>query len=252
VIRGVAGSGKTVVLANAVADAFLREARARSETLLEEREPIQVLVVCFNRVLAPLLHKLIVDCFEQRRAEDDWRFPERRLLVRNIDRYAYGFSRDYTKPIPDRVRDILASDFADRGRFDHVFLDEGQDVKLAWYPLIRALARPRAHDGPSIVAFYDEAQNLYGVKRPGSGDAPPWKELLGAVPNPRGLRTVMRVGHRNTNQILSFSFNLLLGAFAESDPGMVMFSDIVQPSDTEHDQLREGAHGARVPRRLRE
>jgi superfamily I DNA/RNA helicase len=36
----------------------------------------------------------------------------------------------------------------------------------------------------------------------------------------------MRVGHRNTNQILSFAFHLLLGAFAESDPQTVLFSGV--------------------------
>lgn len=75
--------------------------------------------------------------------------------------------------------------------------------------------------------FYDDAQNVYGIKRPGRGkDVPAWKDLLGSVPNPRGLATVMRTGHRNTNQVLTFSICLLLGSFSETNPEMKTFADI--------------------------
>ncbi len=229
VIRGVAGSGKTVVLANAVADAFLR-AQREPGLFQTGDDSLHVLVLCFNRALVPYLEQLILQCFDARKPFADWRIPGARLEVCNIDRFAYRHLPQSFRDvgIADRVDQILASEFPDRHRFDHVLVDEGQDFDLAWYPLLREVAKPAIEDGLSIVVFYDEAQNLYGMKRPGTGDAPAWKDLLGVVPNRRGLRTIMRVGHRNTNEILSFSFNMLLGAFAEHDPEMVTFSEMSQ------------------------
>jgi hypothetical protein len=121
-----------------------------------------------------------------------------------------------------------------------------QDINLGWYPLICDVTTDNSECGPSIIVFYDDAQNVYAVKRPGTAGAPPWKELLGAVPHPRGLRTVMRVGHRNTNEILTFSYNLLLGAFAERNPQMAEFAGLAEyeketiPDDASLDHPRAG------------
>jgi hypothetical protein len=246
VIRGVAGSGKTIVLANAVASQLVGELSKQSNLELFEADDLahkkQILVLCYNRVLSVYLRDLIRECFDERKPAADWRFPAERLHVTNIDRLAAracrraGHHYDF-RDIPSNVRGIL--DHLDETqlsqpskhrdapfkRYDLVFIDEGQDINLDWYPLIRALATEQEH-GPSIVVFYDEAQNLYGVKRPGVGGQPPWRELLGAEPRTRGLKTVMTVGHRNSNRILSFSFDLLLGAFSSRDPKMAQFADL--------------------------
>jgi hypothetical protein len=235
VIRGVAGSGKTIVLANAVADALIRDGCRRAEPDLygPRAAPVQVLVLCFNRVLARHLADLIRACFEARKPRTDWELPLDQVVVRNIDRYAGSLA--YAGDIPwdddpaKTAAALVASPrLADRGRFDHVFIDEGQDLDSGWYPLVRAVVKPDGGDGPSVVVFYDDAQNVYGRKRPGTGVEPAWRDLLGAVPNPRGLATVMRVGHRNTNPILTLSYNLLLGAAADHDPQMATFAGLAE------------------------
>jgi hypothetical protein len=235
VIRGVAGSGKTVVLANAVAEAFLR---AMSKSLpLElysesaEANIPRILVLCYNRVLAPYLGKLIYSCFESRKPESEWIYPRASLEVINIDLYAYRLAQKVgaaysVEDVSKTVESILKKDLSNIEQYQHIFIDEGQDFDLEWYPLIQKLASDDEELGKSIIVFYDEAQNLYGKKKPGDGDTPPWKNYLGSIPNPRGLSTIMRVGHRNTNQILSFSFNLLLGSFADQNPQMMEFAGI--------------------------
>lgn len=256
VIRGVAGSGKTVVLANAVAETFLREYAEQTTLDLfnQEAEKIQILVLCYNRALVSYLRNLIHQCFDARRSKSEWAFPSRRLIVVNIDQYASNLAKKCevhysVEKVEQTVSSLLSKEFPERHRYTHIFIDEGQDLQLEWYPLIRELAKPSGEDGASIIVFYDEAQNLYDVRRPGTSKAaPPWKGLLGAVPNPRGLTTIMRVGHRNTNEILPFSFHLLLGAFSDHDPQMATFAEIAAyakeqiPHDASIDHPNAGKH----------
>lgn len=231
VIRGVAGSGKSIVLCNAVAEILLREYSERELSPAKKNGRIEILILCYNRVLSGYLTDLIRQCFNARKPYKDWIFPKNRVTIVNIDRYAYSLTR-YARmkylqnDIHSTVQGLIDKGVRDKGRFKHIFIDEGQDIDLDWYPLIRELAIPNDEDGPSIIVFYDDAQNLYGIKRPGIGGTPPWTELLGKRPSSRGLNTIMRVGHRNTNEILSVSFNILLGAFSDYDPQMLEFADI--------------------------
>jgi len=264
VIRGVTGSGKTIVLANAVAEAFLTILSIRGDQV-GSGQPIRdlkILVLCFNRALAPLLSDLITECFNSRKPCKAWSIPKTALKVVNIDRYMYHLRLEQLKQvkmaetndlrykpgnglIQCHVTELLKNNFPGRRSYDHIFIDEGQDIDFDWYPLIRELLKS-ANSGGSITVFYDEAQNIYGMKRPGIGDAPTWRELLGEVPNPTGLRTIMRVCHRNTNEILSFSFNVLLGAFSTKDPQMAAFAELASyekekiPEDPSIDHRNSG------------
>lgn len=237
VIRGVAGSGKTIVLANAVAEVFLRaKAEINNPGILPEMTTNsipKILVLCYNRALAPYLKDLIKNCFDSRKPYSEWLFPISSIRVINIDRYAYelaGKNNFNLKNIGETVNNILEKN-NDHDKYKYVFIDEGQDINLQWYPLIRHVTANSEDLGKSIIVFYDDAQNIYGMKRPGKGGVSPWKDFLGEIPNPRGLSTVMRVGHRNTNQVLSFSFNLLLGSFSENDPQMAEFSSMNEFED---------------------
>jgi len=228
VIRGVAGSGKTVVLANIVANKLLDFYDNGS---LIKDDQIRLLVLCFNKALVPYLKELIEQCFKQR-CRNSTKFPEDALVIKNIDKFAYEAARKYGLHLrlkrdnaeEENIAQLVKNNIY-QNYFDHVFIDEGQDIDLTWFDWIKTISRPY-QTGPSIIIFYDDAQNLYGQKRPGIGNTRPWNKLLGADINPRGARTIMRVGHRNTNEILTFSFNLLLGSFAPRDPQMATFSDI--------------------------
>jgi hypothetical protein len=232
VIRGVVGSGKTILMANAIAERFLREySHSSQRQLFIEDNKIKILALCYNVALIDFIREKIQQCFDHRKPNGEWRLPTERLQIINIDQYASKLLKKmnirydvYNKE--KMVDSLLELGVPDKQKYDHVFIDEGQDVELVWYPLIREVAKSTS-DGLSIVVFYDEAQNVYGVKAPGSTPTlPKWEDLLGSVPHPRGLETVMRVGHRNTNEILTFSFNILLGAFADYDPEMAVFTNL--------------------------
>jgi len=232
VIRGVVGSGKTILMANAIAERFLREYSNSSQIeLFSENDKISILALCYNVALIDFIREKIQECFDHRKPNAEWRLPVQRLNIINIDKYVSTLLKkmDIRYDLNDKtnmVNKLLRLGAPDKQKYDHVFIDEGQDIELIWYPLIREVAKPTS-DGLSIVVFYDEAQNVYGVKPPGSTPTlPKWEDLLGSVPHRRGLETVMRVGHRNTNEILTFSFNILLGAFSDHDPEMAVFTNL--------------------------
>ena len=94
VIRGVAGSGKTVVLANAVANLLLKEEEERHNSLFNtttEGQSSRILVLCYNRNLAPYLKTMIEECFEHKKLSSKWRMPgDAKLVVSNIDRFLFS------------------------------------------------------------------------------------------------------------------------------------------------------------------
>ncbi len=230
VIRGVAGSGKTIVLANVVADLLVNQSEGQTE--MSFVSPKKILVLCFNRALVVLLREHVVECFQRRKRKSGTKFPTDILDIVNIDQMAMNAAREkgINFDINDKDRGKRAAALVKnklwKGRYDYIFIDEGQDIDLDWFKWIRFTALNHKSAGPSIIVFYDDAQNIYGSKRPGTSNVPPWKELLGGDVYSRGLRTIMRVGHRNTNHILTFSFSLLLGAYADKDPMMATFADI--------------------------
>ncbi len=207
-------------------------------------------MLCYNRVLAPFLKDQIMRCFDERKSTQEWSLPPT-LTVRNIDRLAFAVAKDcgveYSLSCEkeELSRELIEAGIPEANRYDHIFIDEAQDLDLGWYPFIQAMAKPGEH-GPSIVIFCDEAQNVYGQLRPGTGSTKTWTDLLGAYPNPMGLPTVMRTGHRNTNEILTFSFNMLLGTCADEDPQTAQYTNLAAykneriPEDPALDHRRAG------------
>ena len=214
VLRGVAGSGKTLVLAH------------RARHLHKHWPNWRILVLCFNRVLASALRTMVE--------------PGKRLEVTNIDRLAYDLADrrgGRAEPGPPaasgagRTRRVDGSDFdrrvlqatevarglPDSGRFDVVLVDEAQDfdhlrLDLA-YAMLKSdrllpdLARP---DRDNFVIAYDVAQNVY--RRGGARWNPPSVDAQGRARTARGRSTVFRKNYRNTREILDFAMNFLAGS----------------------------------------
>ena len=214
VLRGVAGSGKTLVLAH------------RARHLHKHWPNWRILVLCFNRVLANALRTMVE--------------PGKRLEVTNIDRLAYDLAeRRGGRAEPGlpaasgggRTRRVDGSDFdrrvlqatevarglPDSGRFDVVLVDEAQDfdhlrLDLA-YAMLKSdrllpdLARP---DRDNFVMAYDVAQNVY--HRGGARWNPPSVDAQGRTRTARGRSTVFRKNYRNTREILEFAMNFLAGS----------------------------------------
>lgn len=225
-LRGVAGSGKTVVLATQAARMIERLHKETQDLFAAPSSPLPVLAVCFNRTLVPFIRQRIEIAYGQRTNEE---LPGKSVLVTHFNALLYhlhrrGYCGYY------RVQDIvqqgeraerylhdletLKGDPADRlskGLFHGVFVDEGQDFHENEYRVLLKLCTRAPSGLPQLFVFYDDAQNLYGLQRP------KWSNLGLEV---RGRAVVMEECFRNTRQIIEPAFNVLLGIHAD-DPQAV-------------------------------
>ncbi len=197
VLRGVAGSGKTLVLAH------------RARYLHKHWPSRRILVLCYNRVLANALSTMVT--------------PGDRLEVTNVDRLAYRLAgRDGHGGPPDFEALVLKAEkqakrLRDSERYDVVLVDEAQDfdhprLNLAYSMLKsdRLKPDPARPDRDHFVMAYDIAQNVY--RRGGARWNPPGVDAQGRPRTARGRSSVFRMNYRNTREILEFSMNFLAGS----------------------------------------
>ncbi len=231
-IRGVAGSGKSVVLATHVARRLGQAQNAA--TLLNPDPPLpRVAVVCHNRTLVPMLRQRIDAAYRQRTGSDKglpdesvtishlhglvkllaeaglWR---KRRWIEGAEMAMFkGYLRDleqFKKAEPDMVESAM---------FDAVYVDEAQDLGEEEMRLLAAICRKGGSpegEGPEpdLYIFYDDAQNLYGRQRPN------WSELgLNLV---GGRSTIMTRCFRTPRPIVEPAFNVLYGSFARDPEGV--------------------------------
>jgi len=220
-VRGVAGSGKTMVLAAQAARLIEQIHQGTVDLFDGSRRRPAVLAVCFNRTLVPFIRDRIERAYRQRTNEP---LPEASLLVMHFNNVLHHLSRrgyckyrriadepDADKRAAECLSELEAAtgkhaDELARGLYAAVFVDEGQDFHDNEYRLLMKLCARTPSGLPRIFVFYDDAQNLYGLKRP------TWTDLGLEL---RGRTIVMDECFRNPRQIIEPAFNLLLGTYAE-------------------------------------
>ena len=199
-VHGVAGSGKTVVMANALVktvDQLSKDARAI------------VWAVYGNASAKELIHRTIEEAWSG--YANDTPFPWHRVEVFHVRELLEGLLREIgVKVYADVHYDRLAATFLTKQppneiepRCHALFIDEAQDLGT---PTIRLLSRHvhPAIEGDSrsrtITLLYDDAQDLDGTH------TIHWDELgLDVVQE----RTVMRESFRGTQVINEFALNVL-------------------------------------------
>ncbi len=186
IIRGVAGSGKTLILV------FRAEHLARSATR-------PVLVLCYGNGIAGRIESVMQD-----------RGVEDKVLVSTFHSWCWRMLRTYDLPLPSeaeypdyeqrlaagvsRVIEGVDRGLIPAGQYEAVLIDEAHDFEPEWLALAARMVHP---DTRSLLVVYDDAQAIYkGRKRP------VWRQLgIEAA----GRTTVLRVNYRNTAQILRFA-----------------------------------------------
>lgn len=188
-LRGVAGSGKTVILIG------------RARYLHEQYPDWHILVVCFNRVLADYLREAIG--------------PDERLEVLHFHRWCLHELEAAGVAVSDPPETGDASDYWDRevpqlllqaceegrlrpGSYQAILVDEGQDFANDWY---RALLRALDPETNSLFIAVDSSQTIY--KRKVS-----WREI-GIQIVGRTRTRVLRVNYRNTEEILASAYGMI-------------------------------------------
>lgn len=176
VIRGVAGSGKTLVLTY----------RAR---LLARAFPKQrILVTCFNRSLAGALRRqLDLPTVEVKTIDS---------LLRRARGVVGTDDMAYDTDLAERAEAALAVlDEHPRAvrRYDHVLVDEGQDFPT---PALRFVVRLLRPGSDSLLVVADAAQNIYRTSFR-------WRD---AGINAVGRTRVLDTSYRNTREILDYAY----------------------------------------------
>ncbi|WP_243458303.1 3'-5' exonuclease [Nostoc sp. UIC 10630] len=206
VIHGVAGSGKTMILAY------------RCQHLAQvSNKPI--LVLCFNVSLAAKLRQVV--------QEDPNKIS--RIKVRHFHGWCMDLLKKYNIPRPDS-REYQGEDYVDElvnrvitavdaklipaGTYGAVMLDEGHDFKPEWLKLIAQMVNPETN---SLLILYDDAQNLYGEKR----DKKFSFKSVGI--QAQGRTTIFKLNYRNTEQVLKVAYE-----FAKK---------VMQPTTGDDDQV---------------
>ncbi|CAH1209676.1 DNA helicase [Candidatus Nitrotoga sp. BS] len=189
IIHGVAGSGKTLILAY----------RAMCLDKLGFIKPI--LILCYNKMLAAKLKQLLVE----KGAGD-------RVHVRHFhgwckdmcDLYQLDLPSEQSQPIYERqVAAVILG--CEKGRvplaqYAAVLIDEGQDFKPEWFKLLVQMIDPETN---SLLLMYDDVQNIYG----GSKRRVFTWSSVGI--NASGRSTILKVNYRNTIEALDFSYQFI-------------------------------------------
>jgi len=187
-VRGVAGSGKTVIL--------IGRARHLRACYPEWR----ILVLCYNRVLADYLRDAIGPdphlevlhyhswCWRELEAAGI-AIPERPEIREQLDNY-------WDRIIPQLLLKAYEDGCLQSGIYQAILVDEGQDFSDDWY---RTLLRALDPETNNLFIALDSSQTIY--KRKVS-----WRDIGIQI---AGRARVLKVNYRNTRPILSAAYALI-------------------------------------------
>ncbi len=183
IVRGVAGSGKTLILA------FRAEFIARATTR-------PVLILCYGNGIASRLENAMQD-----------RGVEDRVKVSTFHSWCWRMLRNYDLPAPSReeipdyeerlkagvkaVIEGVERGLIPAGQYEAVLIDEAHDFEPEWLALAAKMVSPETK---SLMVVYDDAQAIYKGR-----SRPVWKQL-GIQAS--GRTTVLKLNYRNTAPIL--------------------------------------------------
>jgi len=185
ILRGVAGSGKTLILA------FRAEYVARAASR-------PVLVLCYGNGIAGRLESAMQD-----------RGVEDRVQVMTFHGWCRKMARTFDVALPADpaleygqrlAAEVLAISAAvergqvPSGQYDAVLIDEAHDFEEDWLRLAARMVNP---DTRALMIAYDDMQAIY------KGRARPVWSQLGI--EAKGRTTVLKINYRNTAQILRFA-----------------------------------------------
>ena len=189
VVHGVAGSGKTLILAY------------RAQYLAEHTQK-PVLILCFNVSLAAHIEHMVA-------ARGEHSGPP--ILVRNFHGWCVDLLKTFRVGLPDqerykgsafidqivlRVVDAISDGRIPLGLYGAVMVDEGHDFEASWFELITQMVNPETN---SLLVLYDDAQNLYGKRQERQFSF----KSVGI--QAQGRTTVLKINYRNPVEVLDLA-----------------------------------------------
>lgn len=185
-IRGVAGSGKTIILAS------------RAKMLSKQNPDWKILILCYNISLSNAIQQMIHHMLNE--PEDLFDFDphampvkNENIIVRNFHSWLKNDLRIREQQLPDIIEKLERNE-AILPTYDAVLIDEGQDFEADWLRLVSLLINV---DTQSLLLVEDRAQTIYQRKRS-------YLEDTGL--SFRGRSKVLSINYRNTQQIVKFAW----------------------------------------------
>ncbi|MBI3712823.1 MAG: NERD domain-containing protein [Burkholderiales bacterium] len=184
VIHGVAGSGKTMILAY----------RAQYLAQLCQRP---ILILCYNKTLATKLTDVIAKQGLSQRVNvvNFHAWCVRQLGSYHVDKPPQSDDLNlYFEACVDRVIQGVERGQIPTAQYDAVLIDEGHDFKPEWFKLVVQMIHP---DSNSLLVLYDDAQSIYG-------GAKKLKFSFSSVGiQAKGRTTILKLNYRNTAEIIA-------------------------------------------------
>ncbi|MFG0261923.1 MAG: AAA domain-containing protein [Novipirellula sp. JB048] len=215
-VRGVAGSGKSVVLCNWLARTAQRLAAKSEAKPNGSKDPCRrIWAVYANRSLHRLLRESVESAWNAlydgelfERPNFPWQHVEL-MHVKDVlagmlpaaDLSIDSFGFDYDRAAEAFLNRQDATDLLPR--CSALFIDEAQDMGPSTLRLLLAIVERADHEDEnsrSAHIFYDNAQNVYGTK------TPKWSSFGLDM---RGRSTIMRESFRSTTPITELAVNVL-------------------------------------------
>ncbi|MEM9275206.1 MAG: UvrD-helicase domain-containing protein [Cyanobacteria bacterium P01_F01_bin.143] len=176
IVRGVAGSGKSLVLRN------------RVSKLLEEFDDI--LVLTYNRFMSGWLksklqgNSINVEC----KTFHQWAFQK------------LDYSYKYDLYDPDEIIRLARKS---KRKYQAILIDEAQDFPNQWFQALLEMLEPETE---SLFIVYDNTQSVYGQPHRRQSDWT-WKSI--GINIPGGRSQVFDVNYRNSPEILDVAWNFI-------------------------------------------
>ena len=210
VIHGVAGSGKTMILA------YRAEYLAKAHTATSK----PILILCYNEPLAVKLAAMMAA-----------KGLSERVQARHFHKWCWQQLADAGQKLPPQgprlfddlvqyVIDAVAQQRIPTGQYQAVLIDEGHDFAPAWLQLATQMVDPATH---SLLLLYDDAQSIYERSRSQQFSF----KSVGI--QAQGRTTILKINYRNTRQILHTASLIaadLLTADDKDDDGIPLLKPI--------------------------
>lgn len=208
-VRGVAGSGKTAVLANWLSQTVRR---------LQAEPNVRIWAIFANNSLQTLIADSILKAWNEETGGQTFPWDRVHLqhvreilrsLLKEVGLDTATFGYDYDKAAEAYLKRVDNAPL--KSRCDALFIDEAQDMGPNTLKLLSALTQqsdPLDANSRSVNIFYDNAQNIY------DRGTPKWSDMGLDM---RGRSTVMKESFRSTRPITEFALNLLCQLQSQDD-----------------------------------
>lgn len=197
IIHGVAGSGKTLILAY------------RCLQLDRMGLATPILVLCYNKTLASSLKQILT----AKGVGDQvhiYHFHGWCKAMCNL--YQLDLAGDPHGPVWERrVEAVMAGVEAGRvprAQYAAVLIDEGHDFEPRWFRLLVQMIDPATN---ALLLLYDDAQSIYRQRRPRAFS---WSSVGIEA---KGRTTILKVNYRNTIEALGFAYRFVSAYLDDAD-----------------------------------